>query len=137
MTTEPTTTPKPRRRWLQFSLRTMLVLVLIFGAGLGWFAREVQKARAQREAAKAIEKLGGGVVWGRPSSSSVRLRRGRRLCQFSDVARARIAASGLDGSKLGGIGLSISGRPSGEKFNYLLPALRQFRLADLAGTPHV
>ena len=26
MTTEPITTPKPRRRWLQFSLRTMLVL---------------------------------------------------------------------------------------------------------------
>jgi hypothetical protein len=26
MTTESTTTPTPRRRWLQFSLRTMLVL---------------------------------------------------------------------------------------------------------------
>ena len=26
MTTTPPTTPKPRRRWLQFSLRTMLAL---------------------------------------------------------------------------------------------------------------
>jgi hypothetical protein len=28
-TTAPTTIPKPRRRWLQFSLRTLLVLILI------------------------------------------------------------------------------------------------------------
>lgn len=27
MTAAPTTTPKPRRRWLQFSLRTMLIVV--------------------------------------------------------------------------------------------------------------
>jgi hypothetical protein len=26
MTTEPTTTPTPRRRWLQYSLRTLMVL---------------------------------------------------------------------------------------------------------------
>jgi len=38
--------------------------MLVLGAGLGWFAREVQKARAQREAATAIEKLGGSVDWG-------------------------------------------------------------------------
>jgi hypothetical protein len=40
------TTPKPRRRWLQFSLRTLMVLMLVFGAGFGWFARKVQHARA-------------------------------------------------------------------------------------------
>jgi hypothetical protein len=28
MTTEPPTTPRPRRRWLRFSLQTMMVLVL-------------------------------------------------------------------------------------------------------------
>jgi len=62
-TTAPTTTI-PLRRWLRFSLRTLIVLMLVLGAGLGWFAREVQKARAQREAATAIEKLGGSVDWG-------------------------------------------------------------------------
>jgi hypothetical protein len=36
MTTTPSTTPKPRRRWLQVSLRTMLVLMLTFGCGFGW-----------------------------------------------------------------------------------------------------
>jgi len=64
VTTPAPISPKPRRRWLQFSLRTLIVLMLVLGAGLGWFAREVQKARAQREAATAIEKLGGSVDWG-------------------------------------------------------------------------
>jgi hypothetical protein len=35
------------------------------GAG---FAHEVHQTRAQREAAKAIQKLGGSVGWGRPST---------------------------------------------------------------------
>jgi len=34
--------------------------MLAFGAGFGWFAHKVQQARDQREAAKAIERLGGG-----------------------------------------------------------------------------
>jgi hypothetical protein len=59
MTTAPPTTPKPRRCWLQFSLRTLMVLVLVVGAGLGWLAHENHRARTQREAVKAIEKLGG------------------------------------------------------------------------------
>ena len=59
MTTATTTTSKPRRRWLQFSLRTMLVLMLVLGVAFGWFAYKVEQARAQREAVEAIEKLGG------------------------------------------------------------------------------
>jgi len=37
MTTAPPSTPKPSRCWLQFSLRT--VLVLLFGCGLGCLLR--------------------------------------------------------------------------------------------------
>ena len=47
-----------------------MVLILVFGCGLGWLAREVHRARAQRKAAKAIEKLGGAVDWG-PTSDGV------------------------------------------------------------------
>jgi hypothetical protein len=43
----------------------------------------------------------------------------------------------MDCANLDGIGFSISGRPSGEGFNYLLPAVRHIRLAELAGRPHV
>ena len=66
------TTPKPCRRWLQVSLRTMMVLMLTFGCGFGWFAYKIKRAREQREVVKAIEKLGGyinerttsgGVAW--------------------------------------------------------------------------
>jgi hypothetical protein len=33
MTTEPTTTPKPRRRWLQFSLRALFFATLVVSVG--------------------------------------------------------------------------------------------------------
>jgi lipopolysaccharide export system protein LptC len=55
MTTEHTTTPKPRRRWLQFSLRTLLVLMLAFGCGLGWLGMKVKQAGEQREAVETTE----------------------------------------------------------------------------------
>ena len=72
MSTTAPTTPKPRRRWLQFSLRTLMVLMLVLGCGLSWLAREVQQARAQREAAKAIGKLGGRVSCLPPTGGMVR-----------------------------------------------------------------
>jgi len=53
-TADAAPTSKPRRRWLQFSLRTLMVLVVVFGVGLGWLAHEVHQARQQREALKAI-----------------------------------------------------------------------------------
>ena len=43
---------KPSRRWLQFSLRTMLLLTLGVAVWLGWF---VDRARRQKRAAEAIE----------------------------------------------------------------------------------
>ncbi len=52
MTTEPTATPPltppPRRRWLQYSLRTRMLLVLIFGCGFGWLIHEWKRQRTQR-----------------------------------------------------------------------------------------
>ena len=56
-------TAKHGRRWFQFSLRTLLLLMLVSGCGAGWFVRKVQQARAQREAAQAIEELGGAVTY--------------------------------------------------------------------------
>ena len=50
----------PWRRFLRFSVRGMIVLVLVIGAGLGWIVRS---ASIQREAVAAIEKAGGGVFY--------------------------------------------------------------------------
>jgi hypothetical protein len=46
------------RRYLRFSVRGLIVLVLVVGAGLGW---TVRSARIQRDAVAAIERAGGSV----------------------------------------------------------------------------
>jgi hypothetical protein len=55
------TTTKPRRRWLAFSLRTLQVVVLLTSVPLVWVGKRLTEARKQREAARAIQKLGGRI----------------------------------------------------------------------------
>ncbi|MCE9548502.1 MAG: hypothetical protein K8T25_23755 [Planctomycetia bacterium] len=55
--------PKPKRRWFQFSLRTLFLVTTldaILFALLGWWS---YKARQQREAVAALEKVGGTVSY--------------------------------------------------------------------------
>jgi internalin A len=54
---DPDNKPKGRR-WKTISLRGLLLLVLVIAVWLGWI---VQKARQQREAVAALQKLGGFV----------------------------------------------------------------------------
>jgi len=61
MTTAPTTTAKPRHRWRQFSLRTMLVLATC--VALSWLGLKVRQAGEQRKAVEAIHRLGGTVFY--------------------------------------------------------------------------
>ena len=49
------------RRGLQFSVRTMLVFVLVAGLSAGWLRMKLQQSRAHGEAVTAIEKLGGRI----------------------------------------------------------------------------
>ncbi len=49
---------RPWRRFLRFSVRWLIVVVLVIGAGLGW---TVRSARIQREAVAAIQHAGGIV----------------------------------------------------------------------------
>jgi hypothetical protein len=55
------TTPSPKRRWFQFSLRALLVFVLLVSIGMSWFAVKMQRARRQRKAVEEIRKAGGMV----------------------------------------------------------------------------
>ena len=59
MTTE---SPK-RRRWFQFRLRTLLIVVLVLSLPLSWFAVRMERARRQREAVEAIENALGWVTY--------------------------------------------------------------------------
>jgi Leucine Rich repeat len=61
VTTAPSTTPKPRRRWYQYSLRTLMVLMLAIGCGLGWFTARMRQARSQRKTVETIAELNGWV----------------------------------------------------------------------------
>jgi hypothetical protein len=54
-----TTTQTPRK-YLRFSLRSLLVLILLFAGWLGWI---VHRARAQRDAVATILKLKGTVKY--------------------------------------------------------------------------
>jgi internalin A len=52
------TVSRPWRRFLRFSVRGLIVSVLVIGGWLGWVVRE---ARIQRDAVAAIKKAGGDV----------------------------------------------------------------------------
>ena len=54
MTTDHPNPSKPRRRWFQFSLRTLLVLVTVLCV---WLAMTAERARKQRKAVAAIRAL--------------------------------------------------------------------------------
>jgi internalin A len=59
--TEPALTPPAKRRKrFGLSLRVLMVLVLLLGGGMGWYA---YRARVQREAVAAIEAAGGKVYY--------------------------------------------------------------------------
>jgi len=50
----------PPRRWLQFSLRSMLILTAVAAIWLGWLVKQV---RDQRAAVQAVRQLGGSVYY--------------------------------------------------------------------------
>jgi hypothetical protein len=54
------TVPNPWWRYLHISLRGLIVLVLVFGGGLGWF---VNRAKVQLDAVTAIERAGGNLKY--------------------------------------------------------------------------
>jgi Leucine-rich repeat (LRR) protein len=60
-------TPKPKCRWFQFRLRTLLVLVTLCAIPCSWLGVKMRQARRQRDAVAAIKKLGGVVVWSKPA----------------------------------------------------------------------
>src|SRR5579863_4668922 len=55
--------PKARRRWFQFSLRTLLIGVTLAGCGFGWLGVKVREARRQAAIVASITKRGAAVLY--------------------------------------------------------------------------
>ena len=55
--------PKHRRRWYQYSLRSLLMLMLVVGLASGWLGMRMQQARRQDAIVEAIRKAGGNVYF--------------------------------------------------------------------------
>ncbi len=54
--------PKRKRRWFQFSMRTLLIGVVIVAVPCALLGRKIEQKRREREASKAFKAL-GGQVW--------------------------------------------------------------------------
>ena len=56
-------TPHEKLRWYQYRLRTLFLLTLLVSIGMSWVEVTIQGYKRQRDAAVAIEKAGGRIVW--------------------------------------------------------------------------
>jgi hypothetical protein len=54
-------TKQPKRRWYQYSLRSLFLLTLLVALGMSWLTVTMRSQRQQKAAAEAIEKAGGTV----------------------------------------------------------------------------
>jgi len=54
-------TANPKRRWYQYSLRSMFILTTLVAIACSWYAYEMNEAAKRRTAIDEIEKLGGEV----------------------------------------------------------------------------
>lgn len=95
---EPTVNENPKRSWCQFRLRTLLlaVTVLCVGPG-GYVAYEQRKAREQKAAVLAIERLGALVIY--DDMASVRSPMMRQILgdeSFGNVRHIRFGAQATD-----------------------------------------
>jgi hypothetical protein len=61
MNRQPQRPVPTRRRWYQFSLRTLAIAVVVISVALGLFAVRLQRARKQAAAVARIQKAGGSV----------------------------------------------------------------------------
>ena len=83
MNTMKKESPKRKRRWLQFRLRTILILLTVLAAGLSWM---MYRLRAQRAAVQAIRDAGGDVDFHYAISDGYNVRRvDLRKTDFSDL----------------------------------------------------
>ena len=64
---------RPKRRWLQFGMRSLLIAMLLVGCGMGWLQHHVQLAKREKEAVSQLLLLGAVPVYSCPIDETGRL----------------------------------------------------------------
>ena len=59
----PTVAPKMKLRWYQYSLRSLMLLMLLSCLAMSWVATKIKQGQQQKAAVEEIEKLGGQVTY--------------------------------------------------------------------------
>jgi len=67
-------TPLPKRRWYQFSLRTLLAAMLVASCGLGWLGNELRIARNRERAIAECDRVEVYVYQYQPTALGKTLR---------------------------------------------------------------
>ena len=62
------TTATLRRRWFQFSLKGLMLLVVVVAVPCGWLKWKIDRKSEEREVVAEIQKLGGSVTYAWESS---------------------------------------------------------------------
>lgn len=57
--TNPAGTRKPKRRWLRFSLRSLLLFTAVLSMALAWIVNPLIRVHRQRSAVAEVQSLGG------------------------------------------------------------------------------
>ena len=63
MAASPPEAPARKLRWFQYSVRSLLLFMLLVSLGMSWVAVKIDRARRQERAVEEIEKLGGYVMY--------------------------------------------------------------------------
>jgi hypothetical protein len=63
MATSQPEAPARKLRWFQYSLRSLMLLVLVVSLGMSWFAVKMKRAREQEKAVEEITRLGWSVAY--------------------------------------------------------------------------
>ncbi|MDB4468562.1 hypothetical protein N9093_01750 [bacterium] len=85
MSSEEKQLPKPKRRWFQLRLRTLLVLVTLASVPLSWVGWELDQRRREKQAIAWVEEMGGTVILKNPNILSLAGTKVRDLSPLAEL----------------------------------------------------
>lgn len=138
---------KGKRRRLQFSLRTLLILTTAVAVGSGWLGRKIERKRKEREAIAGIAEAGGSVWYDYQQGPAAEpagpawLRGVLGDNFFSEVVKARLVGNSIGDAGLANVkglpqlrALELSGAYVNEVGLANLKDLTELELLDLSTT---